>query len=127
MSEVITFGEAMIRLSPPNFRRLEQARSLDVQVGGAELNTAVGVARLGHTSAWISRLTRNPLGRLIANHAREAGVGTEHIVWTDDDRVGVYFLEFGAAPRASSVLYDRKNAAIAGIKPGMVDWKAAFA
>src|SRR6476646_978735 len=127
MADVITFGEAMVRLSPPNFRRLEQARSLDVQVGGAELNTAVGVARLGRQTAWVSRLTDNPLGRLIANHAREAGVSTDHVVWTKDDRVGVYFLEFGAAPRASSVLYDRKGAAIANIKPGMVDWAKVFA
>jgi 2-dehydro-3-deoxygluconokinase len=125
--DVLTFGEAMIRLAPPNFRRLEQARSLDVQVGGAELNTAVGLARLGRKAAWVSRLTNNPLGRLIANHAREAGVGTEHIVWTDEDRVGVYFLEFGAAPRASSVLYDRKGAAIAQLRPGMVNWATAFA
>src|SRR5262249_59634459 len=66
------------------------------------------------------------LGRLIANHAREAGVSTEHVVWTDDDRVGVYFLEFGAAPRASSVLYDRKGAAIAGIRPGAVPWAEVF-
>src|SRR6059036_3401182 len=107
--DVITFGEAMIRLSPPNFRRLEQTRSLDVLVGGAELNTAACLARLGRSAAWVSRLTKNPLGRLIANHAREIGVGTEHIVWTDDDRIGVYFLEFGPAPRASSVLYDRKG------------------
>src|SRR5436190_4424571 len=125
--DVITFGEAMIRLSPPNFRRLEQADSLDLQVGGAELNTAVGVARLGRSSAWVSRLTDNPLGRLIANRAREAGVSSEHVVWTKDDRVGVYFLEFGAAPRASGVLYDRKGAAIAGIKPGMVPWAKVFA
>src|SRR5436190_2540454 len=55
MPDVITFGEAMIRLAPPNFRRLEQARSLDVQVGGAELNTAVGLARLGRSAAWVSR------------------------------------------------------------------------
>src|SRR5438477_10635401 len=124
--EVITFGEAMVRLSPPNFRRLEQARSLELFVGGAELNTAVGLARLGHSAAWVSRLTRNPLGRLIANHAREAGVSTEHVLWTDEDRVGVYFLEFGAAPRASSVLYDRKGSAIAHIRPGMVDWATVF-
>src|SRR5438105_7310040 len=124
--DVITFGEAMIRLSPPGFRRLEQARSLDVQVGGAELNTAVALARLGRASAWVSRLTRNPLGRLIANHAREAGVSTEFIAWTDEDRVGVYFLEFGAAPRASSVLYDRKGAAIANVRPGMIDWRKVF-
>jgi len=125
--DVITFGEAMIRLSPPGFRRLEQARSLDVLIGGAELNTAVGLARLGHSAAWVSRLTRDPLGRLVANQAREAGVGTDHIVWTDDDRVGLYFLEFGAAPRASSVLYDRKGSAIANIRPDMVDWPAVFA
>src|SRR6058998_539723 len=125
--DIVTFGEAMIRLSPPNFLRLEQARSLDLRVGGAELNTAVGLARLGHSSAWVSRLTRNPLGRLIANHAREAGVSTEHVLWTDDDRVGLYFLEFGAAPRASSVLYDRKGSAIAGVRPGMVPWARVFA
>jgi 2-dehydro-3-deoxygluconokinase len=125
--DVITFGEAMIRLSPPNFRRLEQARGLDVQVGGAELNTAVALARLGRSTAWVSRLTDNPLGRLIANHAREAGVATDHVVWTKDDRVGLYFLEFGAAPRASSVLYDRRGAAIGGIRPGMVPWAAVFA
>src|SRR5438105_8308384 len=125
--DVLTFGEAMIRLAPPNYRRLEQARSVDVQVGGAELNTAVGLARLGRRTAWVSRLTNNPLGRLVANHAREAGVSTEHVVWTDEDRVGLYFLEFGAAPRASSVLYDRKNAAIAAIKPGTVPWAKVFA
>jgi 2-dehydro-3-deoxygluconokinase len=124
--EVITFGEAMIRLSPPNFRRLEQASSLDMFIGGAELNTAACLARLGRSAAWVSRLTKNPLGRLIANHVREIGVGAEHIVWTDDDRVGVYFLEFGAAPRASSVLYDRKGSAIAQIRPGMVKWSEAF-
>src|SRR5437868_3140242 len=105
--DVITFGEAMIRLSPPSFKRLEQASSLDVFVGGAELNTAVALARLGRNTSWVSRLTRNPLGRFIANRARDAGVATDHVVWTDDDRVGLYFLEFGAAPRASSVLYDR--------------------
>ncbi len=125
--EVITFGEAMLRLSPPNFRRLEQARSLEVAVGGAELNTAVGLARLGRSTSWVSRLTQNPLGRLLCNHAQEAGVSTEHVVWTDEDRVGIYFLEFGAAPRASSVLYDRKQSAIAQIRPGMVDWRKVFA
>jgi 2-dehydro-3-deoxygluconokinase len=124
--DVVTFGEAMIRLSPPNFQRLEQAQSLDLRVGGAELNTAVALARLGRRSAWVSRLTDNPLGRLVANRAREAGVSTEHVVWTGEDRVGLYFLEFGAAPRASSVLYDRRGAAIAGVRPGIVPWPHVF-
>ncbi len=127
MNEVITFGEAMVRLSPPNFRRLEQATSLDLQIGGAELNTAVALARLGRNAAWVSRLTDSPLGRLIANRASEAGVDTRHVQFTKDDRVGLYFLEFGAAPRASSVLYDRKDAAIAHVKPGMIKWADVFA
>ena len=80
-----------------------------------------------NSTAWVSRLTDNPLGRLIANHAREAGVSTDHVVWTKDDRVGLYFLEFGAAPRASSVLYDRKGSAIAAVAPGMVEWSKVFA
>ena len=124
--EVVTFGEAMIRLNPPNFARLEQAHQLDLQIGGAELNTAVGLSRLGRSTAWVSRLTNNPLGRTIANRAREAGVVTDSIVWTEEDRVGLYFLEFGAAPRASSVLYDRKDSAISRIAPGMAPWAKVF-
>src|SRR5258707_13884040 len=96
--DVITFGEAMIRLSPPNFQRLETAPSLDVRVGGAELNTAVALSRFGHSTAGVSRLTDNALGRLIANRAREAGGSTEHVVWTGEDRVGLCFLEFGSVP-----------------------------
>ena len=122
MCDVVTFGEAMVRLSPPHFQRLEQTTSLDVQVGGGELNVAVGVMRLGLTSAWVSRLPKNPLGRLMLNRVRQAGVDDSHIVWADSGRMGLYFVEFGAAPRASSVLYDRAHSAISAIKPGEVDW-----
>ncbi len=125
MPEVVTFGEAMIRLSPPHFQRLEQTATLEVQVGGGELNVAVGVARLGLTSTWVSRLPKNSLGRLAENRARQGGVDTSHVVWTSDaqTRMGLYFLEFGAAPRPSAVLYDRRNSAISAIQPGEVDWK----
>jgi 2-dehydro-3-deoxygluconokinase len=59
MYDVVTFGEAMIRLSPPHSQRLEQARSLDVNVGGAELNVAVGVTRFGMKSAWVLKIFQN--------------------------------------------------------------------
>jgi 2-dehydro-3-deoxygluconokinase len=122
MSEIIAFGEAMIRLAPSHFQRLEQARSLDVEIGGAELNTAVGLARLGRSVAWVSRLPDNPLGHLVANRVREAGVSDRHVQFTDDGRCGLYFLEFGAAPRASSILYDRKDSSLARVSPGDFDW-----
>ncbi len=124
--DLVTFGETMIRLSPPNFQRLEQTNSLDVNVGGAELNVAVAAQRLGLRCAYVTRLTHNPLGFMIANKAREHGVDTAHIVWTKEDRVGLYFVEFGASPRASSVLYDRKDSAIAKIRPGEVNWDKIF-
>jgi 2-dehydro-3-deoxygluconokinase len=126
MVDVVTFGEAMIRLAPPNYQRLEQTNTLDVQVGGGELNVAVGVSRLGLKSAWVSRLPKNPLGRLMLNRVQQAGVDASHIVWAEGSRLGLYFVEFGAAPRASSVLYDRAHSAISAIQPGEVDWKKVF-
>jgi len=124
--DLVMFGEAMIRLSPPNFRRLEQTNLLDINVGGSELNVAVAAQRLGLGVAYVTRLTNNPLGRMIANKAREHGVDTSYIVWTDDDRVGTYFVEFGASPRPNSVVYDRRDSAFARVRPGEVDWDAIF-
>ncbi len=124
--ELVTFGETMIRLSPPDHQRLEQADRLDVHVGGSELNVAVAAQRLGLKTSYVTKLTKNPLGRMIANKAREHGVDTSHIVWTADDRVGLYFVEFGASPRPNTVIYDRKDSAIARIKPGEVNWEAVF-
>jgi len=124
--DLVTFGETMIRLSPPDHWRLEQTNLLEVNVGGSELNTAVAAQRLGIKTAYVTRLTNNPLGRMIENKAREHGVDTSHIVWTDEDRIGTYFVEFGASPRANSVLYDRRDSAIARIHPGEVDWNDVF-
>ncbi len=124
--DVVTFGEAMVRLSPPGFQKLEQARNLDLQVGGAELNVAVGVNRLGMKSTWVSKLPKNGLGYLIRNRVQEAGVDGSHIVWSDKGRAGLYFVEFGSSPRASSVLYDRAYSAISTIQLGEVDWTRIF-
>lgn len=123
MFDVITFGETMIRLSPPNYRRLEQTNLLDVNVGGSELSVATALSRLGLKVSWVSRLTKNALGKMIRNKTREQGVDTSHILWEKDSRVGLYFLEFGASPRSSKVIYDRANSAISQIKPGEINWE----
>ncbi len=126
MVDVVTFGEAMIRMVPPHFQRIEQTASFDVQIGGGELNVAVGTSRLGLKSTWVSRLPKNSLARLLENRVRQAGVDTSHLVWANEGRLGLYFVEFGAAPRPSSVLYDRAHSAISAIRPGEVDWKKVF-
>ncbi len=131
MYDVVTFGEAMIRLSSPEYRRLEQATKLDVEVGGGEYNVAVGCAHLGLKTAWVSRLVDNWTGWLIRNKGREHGVDMSHIAWVKFDgmgleRNGFYHMEVGVGPRASTVTYDRGHTAIMNIKPGMIDWKNVF-
>jgi 2-dehydro-3-deoxygluconokinase len=122
MTDVLTFGEAMIRFSPPALQRLEQAHALDLWVAGAELNVAVAIARLGGSAAWVSRLPSNPLGRRVAAHARANGVDTAHVRWTGDGRLGLFFVEVGQTPRPSATLYDRADSAFAALDPAEFDW-----
>ena len=127
--DLVTFGEAMVRLTAPNHMRLEQTRSLDVSIGGAEWNVAVNAARLGLSAAWVSRLVDTWAGRLIVNDARTHGVDTSAVVWEKFDGVGhvrngFYHVEMGAGPRASAVTYDRGHTAISQMTPDMADWKA---
>lgn len=107
MYDVVTIGETMLRLTPQAGLRWEQAEQFQMHVGGSESNTAVGLARLGHSVAWFSRLTNNAFGRKIASEVARHGVDTRHIVWTDQDRIGTYYYEEGSPPRGNRVLYDR--------------------
>ena len=123
--DLVTFGEGLVRLSPPDRQPLERASRFDAHVGGAELNVAVGAARLlgaGRTR-WVSRLPDNALGRFVEGTARIHGVDTR-VEWATEGggRVGLYFLEQGSAPRQSSVVYDRAGSAFSKVAPGSIDW-----
>ena len=124
MTRIVTFGEAMIRLSPPGARRLEQAHALDVWVAGAELNLAVALVRLGASASWVSCLPMNALGRKVDAHARGYGVDTNGVRWVDGGRVGLFFTEVGQAPRPSATLYDRADSAFAAVEAQAFDWPA---
>lgn len=124
--DLITFGEAMVRLSPPGSHRLEQANLFDVKVGGGELNVAVASARLGLKCSWISALPDNQLGKMVRNKVREQGVDTSYIIFSTRGRQGLYFVEFGASPRASQVLYDRQYSSISMIEPSDIKWDKIF-
>ena len=87
MYDLVTFGEAMIRLTAPDFMRLEQVSSLEITAGGAEMNVAVNAAQLGLRTAWVSRLVDNWSGRYIRNKGRELGVDMSNIVWADFDSI----------------------------------------
>lgn len=119
--DVVTFGETMIRFSTAPGERLETATTVEIGIGGAESNVAVALARLGRRVAWASVLPRNPFGARIAGELRRHGVDTTHIHWVDQGRAGVYYLDTGAAPRPTQVLYDRAGSAIAVCNPEDID------
>jgi 2-dehydro-3-deoxygluconokinase len=126
MSTVVTFGEIMLRLSPPNHLRFNQARNLDVIYGGGESNVAVSLAHFGIDTRYVTRLPANDISDACENYLRQFGVNTEYIV-RGGERLGIYYLEHGAVHRGSKVIYDRTGSALAEVQPGMIDWRAAFA
>jgi 2-dehydro-3-deoxygluconokinase len=125
MKTIVTFGEIMLRLSPPGFLRITQTPTFDVSFGGAEANVAASLAKFGLPVEFVTRLPNNDLGEACLASLRRYGVGTRHIV-RGGDRLGIYYLETGASQRGSKVVYDRANSAAATIQPGMVDWKTVF-
>ena len=125
-SKTVTFGEVMLRLSPPGNQRFVQARSFDVIYGGGEANVAASLANYGMRVEHVTRLPQNDIGDACLSFLRQYGVGTKHIV-RGGDRLGIYFLETGAAQRGSKVIYDRAGSALSAIQPGMIAWETVFA
>lgn len=125
MSKVITFGEILLRLSPPGFQRFSQTQSFEANYGGSESNVAVTLANFGIPVEFVTRLPKNDFGRSAEIELRKRGVGTGHIIY-GGERLGIYFLETGAAQRGSKVIYDRSHTAMATIKKGTVDWEEVF-
>ena len=111
MTDLVTFGETMLRLSPPDGERLETTDELEFRAAGAESNVAVAAQRLGADAAWTSKLPDSPLGRRVVSGLRRLGVETD-VVWSDEGRQGTYYLEHGGEPRGTNVIYDRTGAAV---------------
>ena len=121
--DVTTLGELMLRLSVPSGVRLETASQLDLHPGGAEANLVALLARLGRTTAWHGALPNQALGRLAANHLRAAGVDLGGVVWTEEGRMGTYYVEFSGPPRPIQVIYDRADSCAARLRPEQVHWE----
>ncbi|WP_247006519.1 sugar kinase [Halorientalis litorea] len=118
MTELVTFGETALRLSPPGDGRLETTDELDVWASGAASNVAVTASRLGTETTWTSTLADTPLGRRAVSELRGHGVTTD-LTWTDADesRQGLTFFERGNEPRGNLVLDDRRGTAIESVEP----------
>jgi len=121
MPKVVTFGEIMLRLSPPGAERFLQSPMLVATFGGGEANVAVSLARFGLESWYITRLPKHAIGEAAVQALRAEGVRTEAIV-RGGDRMGVYYAESGASQRGSVVIYDRARSAISEMEAGAVPW-----
>ncbi len=115
--DVVTLGETLLRLAPPGHLRIEQAAYFELEAGGTEANTAVALARLGVRATWISRMPANPLGRRVARTLMGNGVDISQIIWAEEERLGLFFVEFGDGARATSITYDRANSAASRMTP----------
>jgi len=120
-ARVVSFGEIMLRLTPPGFERLFQSPVLSATFGGGEANVAVSLAQFGLESHYVTRLPSQAIGDAVLRALRAEGVRTDHVA-RGGSRVGVYFTETGASQRASTVLYDRAHSAISEIPEDAVAW-----
>lgn len=114
-------GESLLRLSAPGHERLGQSPSLDVRVGGAEMNVLIALRAFGANARWLTRMADNALGHVIIQHARAHDV--EVLVdWDANARAPLYFVEHGVAPRPSEVVYDRAMTAMTRLTPSSFSW-----
>lgn len=123
--KVVTFGEIMLRLSPPNFERFVQSNSFNVSFGGAEANVAVSLANYGIESSFVTKLPENEIGQAAIDNLRRFGVGTSHIV-RGGKRIAIFYLETGASQRPSKVIYDRENSSISEATKIEFNWDEIF-
>lgn len=110
--KVVTFGEIMMRLAPLGYERFVQSNKLDMTFGGGEANVAVSIANYGMDACFVTKVPKHDIGQCVVNELRRYGVDTSKIT-RGGDRLGIYFCEKGASQRASNVIYDRANSAIA--------------
>jgi 2-dehydro-3-deoxygluconokinase len=120
--DVTTIGEGQLRYSVPPGTYMELARTFDVNVTGTEANVTSLLSRLGWRCGWVSALPRTPLGRRVASEYGMSGLDMSAVVWTEDERLATYYVEFAKPPRATQVYYDRKNSGFTQLTIDDIDW-----
>lgn len=121
MTDVYTFGEAMLRFSSPPGKTLGDSSGYEVHVAGAEANVATALASLGRDVAWASLLPDNPLGLRVLGNLKGAGIDCSGVRLVDDARLGTYFVDLHNPPRPTTVVYDRADSAVCHVQQNDLD------
>lgn len=125
MSNVVTFGEIMLRLSPFGYLRFMQANAFEATFGGGEANVAFSLANFGVDVSFVTKLPKNDIADSCINELRKYGVNVSNIV-RGGKRIGIYFLEKGASQRGGKVVYDRAGSSISEANSEDFDWDNIF-
>lgn len=123
--KIVTFGEIMLRLTPPDNLRIQQGRLFVANYGGSEANVAISIANYGGDVDYVTRLPENALGENCITELRSHNVGTKNIL-LGGKRLGTYYMEKAVAMRSSQVIYDRDGSSFTDLQPGMIDWHHVF-
>ena len=118
--KIVTFGEILLRLSPPSHLRLTQATSFDLYYGCAEANVAASLSKFGLPVKFITAVPPNELGESSLSMLRSFGV--EPIAFTQGKRLGIYYFEQGASERPGKVVYDREDSSFSTLRKGMKEY-----
>jgi len=125
MGKIITIGELMMRLTPKNKGRLNQAAEFKAYYGGAETNVAMSLSKFGHDARFLSVFPANDIGDAAISHLAGGGVDTSW-VFREGDRLGTYYYEEGYSLKQAKVIYDRKNSAVHQLPEIKLDWEAIY-
>jgi 2-dehydro-3-deoxygluconokinase len=125
MSQTITFGEVLMRLSPEGNKKFIQSNTLEFYFGGTEINVGISISNFGGKVKHISCISNDFIGDTAISYLNKFDVDTTSIVRSNRP-LGVYFLEVGAVMRPSSISYNRSHSSFSEIQPSMVDWEASL-
>jgi len=118
----LTFGEIMLRLTPPvSGEKLYAGSTFAVNYAGSESNVASSLAILGNSVQFVTKVPDNTIGDNAIRSLTNYGVDVAQII-KGGERLGTYFVELGSSIRPSRVIYDRKFSAFSQIAVNEFDW-----
>ncbi|WP_223701496.1 sugar kinase [Sutcliffiella deserti] len=118
--DVVTIGESMVLFTPESSPLMRYSHTFSRKFGGAESNVAIGLARLGHRSGWISKVGNDEFGKAMVGFIRGEGVDVSHVTFSDEAATGIYFKEVRRANDVR-VEYYRKGSAASTMQPYELD------
>lgn len=121
--KIVTFGELLMRLSPPGFQKLAKARSYEVHCGGAEANLSIALAQYGHDVKFVSALPDTDIGKSLMREVYQWRVNTDHVHF-NGHKMGLYFMEQGVSIRGGDIIYDRAGSSFSQIDASTFDWES---